>query len=74
VDHERARELLGAFALDSCDDDEAAELRLHVETCRECRDELDRLNAVAGFIGGNHLQTPPPQLREAVLDAAEEIP
>jgi Putative zinc-finger len=74
VDHIRASELLGAFVLDACAEEEAAQIRAHIDTCNDCLDHLDRLNAVAGFIGANDLEAPPPALREAVLDAVEEIP
>jgi hypothetical protein len=74
VDHDRASEMLGAFALDSCDEDETTQIRLHLEGCAECRDELDRLDAVAGLIGASDLETPPAQLRDAVLNAAKEVP
>jgi Putative zinc-finger len=74
VDHDRASELLGAFVLDSCDEDETNQLRVHFQSCAECRGEIDRLDAVAGLIGTSDLEAPPPQLRDTVLDAAKDIP
>lgn len=74
MDHDRAGELLGAFVLDACDQDEAEQLRVHLQTCVECRDEIDRLGVVAGLIGASDLEPPPPHLREAVLNAARNTP
>ena len=74
MDHDRASELLGAMVLDSCDQAETDQLRVHLESCAECREELDRLDAVAGLIGASDLEDPPPQLRDTVLNAAKDIP
>ena len=74
MDHTLASELLGAFVLDSCDDDEDRQIRIHLEACVECRDELDRLSSVAGLIGASDLEAPPAQLRTSLLDAAKDIP
>lgn len=74
MDHDRASELLGAFVLDSCNEDETRQLRVHMESCAACRDEIDRLDAVAGLIGASDLEVPPPRLRAAVLKAAKDLP
>jgi hypothetical protein len=74
VDHDRASEMLGAFVLDSCDKHETTQLRVHFQTCLECRDEIDRLDTVAGLMGASDLEVPPAYLRDAVLDAAKDIP
>jgi anti-sigma factor ChrR (cupin superfamily) len=71
MDHNRASALLGAYVLDSCRPEETDEIDLHLVGCEECRDEIDRLNAVAGLIGATDLLPPPPHLRQMILDAAE---
>lgn len=53
-------ELLGAYALGVLDDDQAREVERHVETCAECRVELDGLRAMRDELG----EVPP----EAFLD------
>jgi anti-sigma factor RsiW len=40
VDHRQAAELLGAFALDALEDDEASQVRDHVDRCGACQGEL----------------------------------
>jgi hypothetical protein len=40
VDHRQAAELLGAFALDALEDDEASQVRDHVDRCGACQAEL----------------------------------
>jgi hypothetical protein len=42
VDHVHSSELLGAYVLDSCGDAEADEIRLHIQRCTECTEEIDR--------------------------------
>jgi hypothetical protein len=74
VDHVHSSELLGAYVLDSCGDAEADEIRLHIQSCTECTEEIDRFGSVVGLIGATDLESPPPQLRAAVLDAAREMP
>ena len=73
MDHDRASELLGAYVLDSCDEDECEEIKLHIESCAECGAEIDRLDAVAGLIGATDLVSPPAHLRAAVLNAARDM-
>lgn len=74
MDHVHASELLGAYVLDSCADGEAEEVRLHIETCAECAEEIHRFGSVAGLMGAADLEPPPPHPRAAVLDAARDMP
>jgi hypothetical protein len=74
VNHVDASELLGAYVLDACGVAESDEIRLHIITCPECTEEIDRLGAVAGFIGATDLEAPPAHLRDDVLDAARNMP
>lgn len=50
VDHRTAQESLGAYALNAVEPGEADALRAHVETCGECRAELDQHLEVAALM------------------------
>lgn len=50
MNHAEASELLGAYALDAVDADEAAAIEAHVETCPRCRDELRSHREVVGVL------------------------
>ena len=73
MDHDEASELLGAFVLDSCNENETKRLRVHLTTCVQCRDEIDRLDAVVGLIGASELEEAPAHLRDAVVNAVGAI-
>lgn len=49
--HDEARIAIGAFALGALDEDEAAEVRTHLETCAECQREYDELRGVPALLG-----------------------
>jgi hypothetical protein len=51
VNHDEAAELLGAYALDAVDPDEAAGVEEHLTTCPRCREELSAHHQVAGVLG-----------------------
>ncbi len=57
-DHEHVRELLGVYALDALDPDEALLVELHTATCAACRDELDQHVETAGALG-TVVESPP---------------
>ena len=48
--HDEIIELLGAYALDAVDPKEAVEVEAHLETCAECRSELDSYGAVTELL------------------------
>lgn len=48
--HEEAEELLGAYALDAVEPDEAEAVEAHLETCPRCRDELRGHREVVGLL------------------------
>jgi anti-sigma factor RsiW len=52
LDHDEAAELLGAYALDAVDGDEATAIEAHLVDCDECRVELDEHRAVVAWIAG----------------------
>ena len=54
--HDEIRELLGAFALDAVDEQEAAEIRGHLATCTTCATEVDEhheMTAMLANTGGD---------------------
>ena len=64
-------DLTAAYALDALDEEETAAYEAHLRRCRRCQDELaslsDAANALAYAVDG---PSPPPELRERILDAA----
>jgi anti-sigma-K factor RskA len=58
TDHDAIRDLLGAYALDATDADESARIEAHLQTCDDCRAEVDTLHEVAGLLGSG--EVPPP--------------
>ncbi len=50
MSHDEAAELLGAYALDAVDPDEATAIEAHLESCPRCRDELRNHREVTGFL------------------------
>jgi anti-sigma-K factor RskA len=51
VNHEQASQLLGAYALDAVDEEEAALIEAHVAECPRCTAELAEHREVAGMLG-----------------------
>ena len=56
--HEELQELLGAFALDAVDPDEAALVENHLRECPRCRAEVAELREVAGLLGQSGSDAP----------------
>lgn len=59
-DHRDLQELLGVYALDAVDPDEAAELEDHLRTCPQCRAELAEHRAVASLLANTGGPAPGP--------------
>jgi uncharacterized protein (TIGR03083 family) len=68
------RELLGAYALDAVDDDEAAEVAELVAGDEKARRELHRLRGAAAWIGATEALAPPRDLRAQLLHRATPVP
>ena len=68
--HAEASELLGAHALDACEEHEAAAVEAHVAACPLCREEAAALRQAAGWLSTIEGQPPPPGLGAAILDQA----
>jgi len=68
-EHDRFRDDCGAYVLGALEQREAAELREHLDSCIGCRDEVERLAAVAEVLGlGVPALAAPAELRARVLD------
>ncbi len=50
TDHDELRTLLGAYALDAVDADEAAAVRAHLDDCQRCADEVAGYHEVASLL------------------------
>jgi hypothetical protein len=51
--HEKANELIAAFALDAVPPDEHEHIEAHLKECPRCRDELDALRGVAAALANS---------------------
>jgi hypothetical protein len=71
--HEEITELLGAYALDAVDPDEALEVEMHLEGCPRCRDEVQGHREVAALLG-NAGGAAPDGVWDRIADALEEAP
>jgi uncharacterized protein (TIGR03083 family) len=63
-------ELLGAYALDAVDADEAVAVEEYLERAPHAAHEVARLRNAAAWIGATEALTPPPELHDTVLEAA----
>ena len=76
MDHEQIQELLGAFALDAVDSDEARVVEEHLAECPRCRAEVDGHFEVAGALG-NHVDPVPGHLWQQIaqgIEGSERVP
>jgi anti-sigma factor RsiW len=65
--HEEIEGLLGAYALDAIDADEALAIEAHLAECPRCRAEVDVHFEMAGAIG-NTVESPPAGLWDRIAD------
>lgn len=71
MEHETARELTAAYALDALDAPDVDDLEEHLAGCERCRDELAGLRrAAASLAYVVDTPAPPPALRGSILSAA----
>jgi uncharacterized protein (TIGR03083 family) len=63
-------ELLGAYALDAVDADEAVAVEEYLAREPQAAHEVARLRKAAAWIGASEALTPPPELHDTVLGAA----
>ncbi|MGN9906980.1 zf-HC2 domain-containing protein [Phytohabitans sp. LJ34] len=69
--HDEVLDLIGAWALDACDPDEAAGVDAHLSGCATCAAEARRLRAAAGWLAADRVMPAPPALRHRVLATAQ---
>jgi anti-sigma-K factor RskA len=68
------KDLAASYALGALDRVESAEFERHLETCPECRAEVQSFQEVAArLVQGATPATPPPELRERVLREAHRV-
>src|SRR6478609_2271004 len=86
--HREIQELLGAFALDAVDGDEAEAIELHLRECPRCRAEVTEQREVAALLAHTGATAPegvwvrileelepvPPALRMPSLPPSDEVP
>jgi anti-sigma-K factor RskA len=71
-DHDALRSMAAAYALGILTDAERAEFEAHLDTCVECRTELAELRRVNEALAlTSPPATPPPHLRQRIIDAAD---
>jgi anti-sigma-K factor RskA len=71
--HSEIQELLGAYALDAVDADEAALVEQHLAGCPECRAELAQHREVIAFMGDVRT-APPPGVWDRIVTGLQERP
>jgi anti-sigma-K factor RskA len=73
VEHRELQDLIPAHALDALDPDDALVLEGHIETCPECRSELDAMRETTALLAfATEPVEPPARLRAQILDAVAE--
>src|ERR687897_1238192 len=70
IDDTMLDELLGAYALDAVDADEAVAVEAYLERAPQAAQEVARLRNAAAWIGATEALAPPPELHDSVLEAA----
>lgn len=71
--HQDIQELLGAYALDALERDEAELVERHLELCPRCREEVHAHRNVAGMLGYAG-QEAPPELWDRIVASTQEAP
>jgi anti-sigma-K factor RskA len=73
VTHDDAQELLGAFALDALEADEADAVDRHVRECPRCRAEVEEYRETAAMLAFGGVDAPP-GVWERIQASLEEAP
>jgi anti-sigma factor RsiW len=73
MEHAEIKELLGAYALDAVEPEEADEIERHLATCPRCRAEVMEHREVAGLLGYAGSDAPP-GLWDRIVETLEEPP
>lgn len=68
--HEELHDSLGAYAIGGLEPEESRAVRRHLESCEECRSELEQLEGLHELLEAAALaEEPPPHLEERVMGA-----
>ncbi|HUY72442.1 MAG TPA: anti-sigma factor [Gaiellaceae bacterium] len=71
MDVEKLHDLTAAYALDALDPEEREAYEAHLAECERCREEVAEFSSVAASLAhAVEPASPPPALRERILDAA----
>jgi anti-sigma-K factor RskA len=71
MDVEKLHDLTAAYALDALDSEEREAFEVHLAECERCREEVAEFSSVAASLAhAVEPASPPPALRERILDAA----
>ncbi len=73
MDDATTRELLGAYVLDACDDDEVAAVEDLLARDPGAQREADELRNVASLLGATHALMPSPALRDELMSRARRV-
>jgi anti-sigma factor RsiW len=73
VTHEVLQELLGAYALDAVDRDEAVAVEAHLVECPRCRAEVTELREVAALMGNSGADAPP-AVWDRIVSSLDDAP
>jgi uncharacterized protein (TIGR03083 family) len=68
--HREVRDLLGAWAIGACDEDETTLVEAHIPACPLCAGEAERLRAAADLLVASRTETPPRGVRLSLLAEA----
>lgn len=78
LQHDEIESLLGAYALDAVDPDEAVLIERHLEDCPRCRAEVDAFRELAGRLGTSAVvedaEPLPPELWDRIADGLVDAP
>jgi anti-sigma-K factor RskA len=74
LNHLHPDELLGAYALDALDDEEASLVEAHLEVCPQCRESVQQFQNATALLGLSvERQEPPPRLQSRVMNSLPEL-
>jgi anti-sigma factor RsiW len=73
LDHDQAQELLGAFALDALDPEEADAVDVHLRECPRCRAEVGEYREAASLLAFGGVEAPD-GLWDRIVENLEEAP
>lgn len=65
--------LTGAYAVNALSQHEQAQFEQHLEECPTCAEEVRELRETAARLGGAVAMTPPPAMRDRVLDTIVNV-